>query len=185
MSMVLSDRIYTVKDYMELDDGNRYELIGGELILVPRPRPKHQRVNGKIFNQFENFLKQNPVGEVIQEVDVHLGEEIVAPDLLFIAKERLDIVSELNITGAPDLVVEILSPSTAIVDRKKKSKLYLVGGVKEYWLVDADQQLVEVFMAKKNEWRWAGVFDREDILTTALLPGLEINLGEVFKELIG
>jgi hypothetical protein len=51
--------------------------------------------------------------------------------------------------------------------------------------VDADQQLVEVFMAKKNEWRWAGVFDREDILTTALLPGLEINLGEVFKELIG
>ena len=87
----------------------------------------------------------------------------------------------MNIQGAPDLVVEVLSPSTARYDKKKKSQLYFKNGVKEYWLVDPDQQLVEVFIAGEKEWRWAGVFDQEDILTSALLPGLKINLGEIFQ----
>ncbi|TYO93273.1 Uma2 family endonuclease [Desulfallas thermosapovorans] len=181
MSVILSDRVYTVWDYMQLDDGNRYELIGGKLVMVPRPRPKHQRVSGKIFYQIEDFLKKNFLGVVIQEVDVILGSDVVAPDLLFIAKDRLDLVGELNIQGAPDLVIEILSPSSASIDRRKKRKLYLASGVKEYWMVDPDQELVEVLVAEEKEWRWAGIFDREDILTTALLPGLEIRLSEVFK----
>jgi len=180
MSMVLSDRVYTVEDYMQLDDGNRYELIEGELVMVPRPRPKHQKVSGKIFYQVENFLKQNPIGEVIQEVDVQLGADVVSPDLVFIVKERLDIVGELNIKGAPDLVVEILSPSSAGIDRGKKRKLYFANGVKEYWMVDPYQQLAEVLIAGEKEWRWAGIFDREDVLTTALMPGLKIFLTEVF-----
>ena len=183
MSTVLSDKYYTVQDYMELNDGRRYELIGGELIVVPRPGFKHQKIGLRIAKSFENFLEQNAIGEVVQEVDVHLEGEVVAPDLLFIAKERFDIIGELHIQGAPDLVVEVLSPSTAAYDKKKKRTLYFANGVKEYWMVDPDQQLVEVLTAGENEWRWVGVLDHEDILSTALLPGLKINLSEIFKGL--
>ena len=182
MSTVLNDKKYTIEDYLKLDDGNRYELIDGELILVPRPRFKHQRIRLQIANFFVNFLEQNPIGEVVYEVDVHLGDKVVAPDVLFISKERLHIIEELNIQGAPDLVVEVLSPSTASYDKKIKSKLYFKNGVKEFWLVDPDQQLVEVLIAEEKQWRWAGVFDREDILTTELLPGLEVKLAEVFRD---
>ncbi|MCL6612834.1 MAG: Uma2 family endonuclease [Peptococcaceae bacterium] len=184
MPVVLSDRIYTVEDYMKMDDGRRYELIGGKLFVVPSPRPKHQRVSGRIFYQFENFLKNNDLGEVFDApIDIVLGEHILQPDVLFITKERSDIIGELNIQGAPDLVVEILSPSTAAHDKKKKSRLYFKHGVKEYWLVDPDAKIVDVFKAGEKEWRWVGAFDQEDILHSDLLPGLEIKLTEVFKGL--
>lgn len=182
MAMVLSDRIYTMEDYMKIDDGRRYELIGGEMIVVPSPRPKHQRVSGRIFNHFENYLKNNRLGEVFSApIDVILGEHVVQPEILFISKEHLDIIGELNIQGAPDLVVEILSISTAAHDKKKKSQLYFKHGVKEYWLVDLDAKLVDVFKTGEKGWRWVGTFDQEDILSSALLPGLEIKLLEVFK----
>lgn len=183
MSIVLSDKIYTIEDYMKLDDGKRYELIGGELIVVPSPRPKHQKIANRFFAALDRFVLINNLGEVNGDVDVHLGDMVVAPDVFFIAKDRLNIIGELNIQGAPDLVVEILSPSTVVHDKKKKSQIYLEHGVKEYWLVDPDLQLVEVLIAGEKEWRWAGVFDQEDVLTTALLPGLELNLIEIFKGL--
>ena len=185
MLTVLNDKKYTIEDYLKLDDGKRYELIEGELILVPRPRLKHQKIADEFVTSFKIFLRENPVvGEVYSDVDVYLGigDKIVAPDLLFIAKERLSIAEELSVQGAPDLVVEVLSPSTAKYDRKKKSQLYFKNGVKELWLVDPDQQFVEVFIAGDKEWRWVGVFDQEDVLTTALLPGLEIKLAEVFRD---
>lgn len=183
MVVVLSDRVYTVEDYMKLDDGRRYELIGGELIMVPRPRYKYQKIAGRIFMKIESFLEENPIGEVVQEVDVCLGDEVVAPDVLFISRDRLDIIGELNVQGAPDLVIEILSPATASYDKKQKSRLYFKHGVKEYWLVDPDVKFVDVYAAGEKEWRWMGAFDQEDVLTTAILPGLEISLAEVFKGL--
>jgi Uma2 family endonuclease len=183
VSIVLSDKIYTIEDYMKLDDGKRYELIGGELIVVPSPKPKHQKIANRFFAALDRFVLINNLGEVNGDVDVHLGDMVVAPDVFFIAKDRLNIIGELNIQGAPDLVVEILSPSTVVHDKKKKSQIYLEHGVKEYWLVDPDLQLVEVLIAGEKEWRWAGVFDQEDVLTTALLPGLELNLIEIFKGL--
>jgi Uma2 family endonuclease len=181
MSIVFSDKIYTVEDYMKLDDGKRYELIGGELIVVPSPRPRHQKIANRFFAALDRFVIMNNLGEVNGDVDVHLGDMVVAPDVFFIAKDRLDIIGELYIQGAPDLVVEVLSPSTAVHDKKRKSQIYFKHGVKEYWMVDPDLQLVEVLIAGEKEWRWAAVFDQKDVLTTALLPGLEISLGEVFK----
>lgn len=178
---IIDDKIYTIDDYMNMDDDNRYELIGGKLIMVPKPRTRHQKISGRLYNQLENFLGQNPIGEVLYEVDVHLGDKVVGPDILFVTKERLDIIGDLYLNAAPDLVIEVLSPATASHDKKRKSKLYYKNGVKEYWLVDPDEKLVEVLIAGEKEWRWGGVFDWEDILTTALLPGLEINLGEVFR----
>lgn len=177
---VLDDKVYTVDDYMNMDDDNHYELIEGKLIMVPKPRPRHQQIALRIATAFENFIRQNPVGEVFYEVDVHLGGKVVGPDVLFVAKERLSIIGELYLTAAPDLVIEVLSPSTAAHDKKTKRQLYYENGVKEYWIVDPDQALVEVLIAGEKEWRWAGVYDREDVLTTTLLPELEIKLLNVF-----
>ena len=184
MLTVLNDKKYTIEDYMKLDDGNRYELIEGELILVPRPKSRHKKIAGEFFAEIKYYLKHNAIGEVLYELDVFLGDKVkvVAPDVIFIAKDRLDIIEELNIQGPPDLVIEVLSPSTARYDRKIKRQLYFTHGVKEHWLVDPDQQSVEVLVAGEKEWRWVGVFDQEDVLTTALLPGLEIKLADVFRD---
>jgi Uma2 family endonuclease len=182
--MVLSDRIYTVEDYMKLDDDRQYELIGGKLFLVPSPSTKHQRIKLKICKLISDFVEVNQLGEVFDApMDVVLDSQIIQPDILYISKDRSSIIGDLNIQGAPDLVIEILSPSTAVHDKKKKSQLYLKHGVKEYWLVDIEVKFVDVYVASEKEWRWIGAFDHEDVLTTALLPGMEINLGEVFKGL--
>lgn len=178
---IFNDREYTIEDYMNMDDGNRYELIGGELILVPRPRLRHQEISDELVTNIKIFLRQNPLGKVYSEVEVYLRGEPVTPDIVYISKDRLGITTELNIQGAPDLVIEILSPSTESYDRKRKSKLYFNNGVKEYWIVNADAKLVEVFTAREHGWLLINVFDQEDVLTTALLPGLEIPLQAVFE----
>lgn len=179
---VLNDRVFTIEDYMKLEDGNQYELIGGKLIMVPAPRTIHQEITLAIASIIREYVSKNNLGKVfIAPTDVFLSEtEKPQPDIFFISKERLNIITDMNIQGAPDLVIEVLSPSTAIRDRKDKSKIYLANGVKEFWLVDPDLQLVEMLMASDNAWILAGVFDQEDILTSALLTGLELNLGEVF-----
>lgn len=177
---VFDDKIYTVDDYMKLDDGNRYELIGGRLIMTPKPRPKHQEISGEIFNQVKNYLQQNPIGKVYYEVDVHIGDEVVAPDVFFVVNERLDIIGELYLSAAPDLTVEILSPSTARDDKRTKSRLYYDNNVKEYWLVDPVHQVIDIFKAGEDCWKHAGAFGTQDVLTTSLLPGLELNVGTIF-----
>ncbi|MGQ9558398.1 MAG: Uma2 family endonuclease [Desulfurispora sp.] len=177
---VLNDRPYTVQDYLQLNDEQRYELLKGELIMVPRPRPAHQRIALRIAAALHSYLRQNPRGEVLQEVDVHLGEQVVAPDVLFISQERGGIIGELYVQGAPDLVVEVLSPATAALDKKQKSALYWAAGVQEYWLVDPEIKLVEVLLSGPQGWLWAGALDSADVLSTALLPGLQIPLREVF-----
>ena len=125
-------------------------------------------------------MHENKLGDVLGDVDVYLGDKVVGPDVLFVSKNRLDIITEFNVQGAPDLVIEVLSPSTAVHDKKTKSQLFCENGVKEYWTIDPDQKLVEVLIAGEKEWRWSGVYDIEDVLTTMLLPGLEIKLQDVF-----
>ncbi|ACV61842.1 protein of unknown function DUF820 [Desulfofarcimen acetoxidans DSM 771] len=177
---VSDDKVYTIEDYLKLDDGNRYELIGGKLLMVPSPVVKHQRILYKLSQKISKFVDKNCLGEVfIAPLDVYLGSQTVQPDIFFISRERLEIVEEY-VQGAPDLIVEILSPATMSRDRKKKRKLYFDSGVKEYWMVATDDRLVEVLIAGEKEWRWGGIFDCEDVLTTSLMPGLEIKLQDVF-----
>jgi len=177
---VLDDRLYTLEDYMKMDDGNRYELIGGKLIMTPSAKWQHQDVVVNLLTIFKVFLNQHPIGKISTELDVHLGDEVARPDILFISKERLDILGEAYPNAAPDLVIEVLSPSTAVHDKKTKSQLYYTSGVKEYWLVDPEAKLVDVFVAGENKWILMGVFDQTDTLTTSLLPGLEVHLKDVF-----
>ncbi len=128
---------YTYEDYIKMPDDVRYELIDGELLMTPSPATRHQIISGNINDIIRSFVKKNNLGTVFYApCDVVLGNEnVFEPDLLFISKENSSIITEANIKGAPDLVVEVLSPSTADRDLIKKKSIYAVFGVKEYWIV--------------------------------------------------
>lgn len=166
------------------DDGNRYELIDGELYVSAAPRTKHQRVLSDLHDFVSPFAKKHKLGLVFPgPTDVYLdpaSQTRVEPDLLFVARHRLQIVEEKGVYGPPDLVVEILSESTYRADLFDKRDLYRRSGVPEYWIVDPDEGYILLYgFAESSEPR---KLVRSDTLATPLLPGLEIPLSSLFGE---
>ena len=130
---------FTYEDYKHTPEDKRYELLDGELIMVPAPRIAHQRTSREIEIPLAIFVSENDLGEVFDA-----PTDVVQPDILFVSKERSYIITEDNICGAPDLVVEVLSPSTAQRDRTLKRTLYALHQVPEYWQADTDAKTVLV-----------------------------------------
>ncbi|MDI6716897.1 MAG: Uma2 family endonuclease [Actinomycetota bacterium] len=174
---------YTYKDYLRMPEDKRYELIGGELTLVPAPKTKHQRISTRLEYLLMRHIEENNFGEIFHvPTDVYFDEEnVVQPDILFISKERQDIVDENYIKGAPDLIIEIVSPSSGYYDLVKKKKLYARFGVKEYWIVDPEEKAAEVYLLKDNGYEIAQSLSEDDKLTSRTFPGLSIELKELFK----
>ena len=174
----------TVADYMKTPDDVRYQLIDGELILAPSPTSRHQFVSVRLTVALFKFVEQHRAGVVLQApLDVILAEhEVFQPDILFVSNDRREIMTPANIQGAPDLVVEILSPSTRRNDRGHKLDVYSRYGVREYWIVDPDAGLVEVLTAGDSGLALAATFSLEDVLVSPLLPGLVVELDQVFAE---
>ena len=131
---------FTYIDYKNTPDDKRYELLDGELVVVPSPRTGHQKTLLKLGVRLVAFVEERRLGEVyVAPFDVVLADtDVVQPDILFISNERAGIVTEDNVQGAPDLVIEILSPSTAERDRTFKRSLYAHHGVREFWIVDTN-----------------------------------------------
>jgi Uma2 family endonuclease len=179
---------FTYEDYKSLpySERQRFELLEGELIpMAPSPGEAHQSVSGELEFQLRRFVKEHQLGQVYDApFDVVLGEpgeeQIVQPDILFVSKSRQRIIHEDEIRGAPDLVVEILSPSTEEKDRVFKRRLYAKYGVKECWLADPDSQTIEVLALGKRGYERAGLYEKDQTLESPLLPGLYISLSEVF-----
>jgi Uma2 family endonuclease len=173
---------FTVKDYMSIPEGKRYQLLDGEMILAPSPNINHQRILSRHWRALEDFVAANWVGEAfLAPCDVILSDHDVAqPDILFVSNARSEIVTEPNIQGAPDLVVEILSPGTATYDREYKQALYSLHGVREYWLVDPDAETVQVLAEGRQGLLLHATHRRDESLTSPLLPGLAIDLDPVF-----
>ena len=173
----------TVDDYMNTPDDVRYQLIDGELILAPSPTDRHQTVLFKLAVLLDQHVSASGIGKVwIAPFDVVFPDrEVYQPDILFVSNERREIITEANIQGAPDLVVEILSPSTQQYDRGYKREVYAERGVREYWIVDPGAGTVEVLSAADGDWEAEVTFSREDALVSRLLPGLSIELGPVFE----
>jgi len=180
-------KFYTYDDYLKIDDGNRYELIEGELFLTPSPGTRHQFVVGRVFKILDNYAQKARSGTVlIAPLDVVLDEpakkNTFQPDVIFISNDRLGIIEEARINGAPDLVVEVLSPATIRRDRGKKSRRYFLSGVREYWLVDPQERLLEIFVPGEKDWQRTGVYEEEDeeCVASTVLPGLEIKARDIF-----
>ena len=164
------------------DDGKRYELIDGEVFVTPSPSEKHQRVLGNLFLSISNHIKTRHVGRVyIAPFDVVFGEKTaLQPDLLFVSAKRLGIIGPEYVLGAPDLVVEVLSPYRQTYDRVTKLEQYALHGVAEYWVVDPIAESVEVNVLVGSRYELKGTFVEDDILQSPLLPGWEIPVGNLF-----
>ena len=173
---------FTYQDYINTPDGERYELIDGELILAPAPRRDHQRVQLNLGAPMHFFVQSNELGVVyVAPRDVVFSDTyIVQPDIMFISNERMHIDTEAEIWGGPDLVVEILSPSTADRDRTVKRALYARHGVKEYWLVDADEHTIAVLLIGDRGFEQVAAYGEGDTLVSPTLPGFSILVDEVF-----
>lgn len=173
----------TYADYAKTPEGERWELIDGELIMPPSPKEAHQRNQIGLGSRMFMFAEEHDLGRVyFAPFDVVLSNnDTVQPDLLFVSKERLDIITEDNVQGAPDLVVEIRSPSTARQDWTVKRELYALHGVKEYWLVDPEAATVSVLLLEDGELKVAGVYGEKDQVTSTVLKGFTIALADVFR----
>ena len=172
----------TYEDYAKTPDDERYELIDGELIPMPSPKWLHQLLQAKIFLPLANFVYGGSLGSmVVAPMDVLLTPfDVVQPDLIFVSNARAHIITEDNIRGAPDLLIEILSPSTERRDRIVKRDLYARHGVGEYWLIDPYAKTATVLILGANGYNTHAVFGEGDTLTSPTLPGFALNLGELF-----
>jgi Uma2 family endonuclease len=172
---------YTVEDYLRLPEGAPFQLIHAKLVYMPAPTVQHQRIAGRLYAALFAFAESAQCGEVLMSpVDVQLdAQHVLQPDLLFVSSGRLGIIGD-RVTGAPDLVAEVLSPATAAYDKIGKRLAYGRAGVQEYWLLSPEERLVEVFVQRGGELVWQAALSLGDTLRTPLLPGWSLGLERLF-----
>lgn len=168
----------TSEDYLKMPDDERHELLDGELVMAPAPRTDHQMAVMNLGSLLHIFVKEKNLGVVLSApTDVVLSDiDVVQPDLLFISNERTHIITDENIQGAPDLIIEVLSPSTAERDRMFKLDLYARHGVKEYWLVDTDAKTVMVLLLGKHRFEVIGIYGEDQTLSSPTLTEFSLNV---------
>jgi len=177
----------TYEDYVLIpDDGKRHQIIDGKHYVSDTPFIRHQRISRRLLCCIGKFLDEHPLGEILMApTDVILSpHDIVQPDLLFISNERASaIVTEANIQGAPDLLIEILSEDTRRLDEVLKRRAYKRFGVQESWIFDPQSKTTQVWERTTEGLRRRTLLsaDAGDVLTSPLLPGLEIPLAEIFE----
>ncbi len=176
-----STHALTYQDYLRLPSGRRYELIEGELRMPPSPNTAHQRFTLKLAVALREWVTKRCMGEVfIAPYDVVLSEKnVVQPDIIFVSRSRANQITTANILGAPDLVVEVLSPSDQNVDRIKKRQLYGRFGVLEYWIVDPDGPTVERISYGDSGEETVGTFRSGDVVASEVLPGFSLSVSEL------
>ncbi|MFL5695080.1 MAG: Uma2 family endonuclease [Ktedonobacteraceae bacterium] len=174
---------WTYNDYAALpEDGQRYEIVNGVLLMTPSPSGAHQDTVGEIFYHLRTHLKLTSLGMVrLAPFDVELSpEDVLQPDVFVVLNAHLDRVLEKKVVGAPDLVVEVASPGTAAFDRLTKSNIYTHAGVSEYWIVNTERQTVEVLVLEGEKYRSLGIFRGEQILPSRIVPELPVGVERFF-----
>lgn len=174
----------TYQDYLQIPDDNlRHEIIDGHHFVTSSPVTNHQGISGNLSFILFQWVKAHQLGQVYTAlIDVVLSKtDILVPDLIFISKSRLQIITEKNIQGAPDLIVEILSPSTSKRDLGIKKKTYEKFGVEHYWIADPVQKTVQTFHLENNRYVLPTTFTLKETLTSSLFPGLSISMTFIFE----
>jgi Uma2 family endonuclease len=172
---------WTYEEYYRLDDGRRYEIIDGDLLMAPAPDTWHQDWSRELTLIVATYVKRTKLGKVfIAPVDVVLDpENTVQPDLVFVSAANLPIIQHRAIFGVPDMVVELVSPSSVRRDRYDKKALYARFGVKEYWIGDPANKALEILTLKSGNYELHCCAEEKGKLTSPLLPGLEFDLSEI------
>jgi Uma2 family endonuclease len=171
---------YTYRDYLTWDDNERYEIVGGEAFCMsPAPASFHQVACSKLITKLTNFFEGKSCTPLVSPIDVVLSEDnIVQPDVLIVCDKNK--IKERGIFGVPDVVFEILSPSTATYDRREKKLLYEKFGVKEYLIVDPIGKNIEQFILEDGAFKNPELIAFKEILKLNTFPGLEIPLQDIF-----
>ena len=172
---------FTYRDYLLLPEQDRRELIEGDFYVAPSPSTRHQDISANLGMILRMFVNENGLGTVLwAPMDVVLSDtNVVQPDILFISNERRGIITENNISGAPDLVIEILSLSTADRDRQLKLALYARFGVREYWIVDPDSKSIQVMELGDEGYDIIRNYESGEALSS-VLPEFRATLDEIF-----
>ena len=167
---------------MELEEGFCYELINGIIVKKQAPSPQHQKAVSQLVTIFNNFVLEKQLGDVYPSpIDVFFDNHNNAqPDVLFIRKDRQFIITKDGIQGHPNLVVEVLSPSTFRNDRKEKMNLYLRFGVSEYWIVDPKNQSVEVYVLENDVYDMRYFAIETGDIESKVLEGLKFEVSKIF-----
>jgi len=182
--VTIVDPKLTYEDLRKMpDDGKRYELIDGEVFMSPAPRTRHQLTVGNTYFALRSFVEEHGLGQVfLAPTDVVFGERTaVQPDLLFIRKGRASIVTELNIQGAPDLAIEVLSPGNRAFDRETKLQVYARAGVEELWYLDPETRQMEILeLGADGRYVLVSSLSDKQTLMSKTFPGLSLPVGSLF-----
>ena len=177
----------TADEFFDLpDDGYRYELVQGVVVMSPSPKPRHQLVATEILRQLANYLHARRIGRVLPDTDVHLGRDVAGkdfvyrPDILFILAERWRIENN-RLVGPPDLAVEVVSPGSRRFDSQTKKEDYERFGLREYWLVDPERRSM-TFYRRDDQGRFVEALIDGDVFRSEAVPGFELELRLVRDE---
>lgn len=174
---------WTYAEYARLpNDGNRYEVVDGEVLVTPAPGPPHQEVAANLFERLRAYVRRHDLGKVYWDVDLLFAPgQLLRPDMVYVPTAALDGVTDPGVESVPGLVVEVLSPSSANIDRVRKPPRYRDYGVPEYWVVDRDARAVERYRLE------AGRAPDAEMHTSTLrwrpapaIPALDLRLGKLF-----
>ncbi len=174
---------YTEQDYSLLEEGAPFQLIDNDLIMSPAPSLLHQLILGEFYDALKAHIKQqDPNGLVVlSPIDIHLNNgNIYQPDMIYISGPRKNDIIKERIEGAPDLIIEILSPSNAYYDLRLKKDIYEKYGVKEYIIVDPIQQNAEVHLLENGLFALKQKATKTEQLNSVILPGLVFDLARIF-----
>jgi len=175
---------YTVEDYMLLEEGAPFQLINYDLIMSPSPIPVHQVISARILHAMYNFLdtKSDDGFLVCAPMDVKFDDgNVLQPDILYISGERKADLIKDRIEGAPDLVIEILSPTNAYYDLRQKKDIYEKYGVKEYIIIDPVAQNADLYALKDGVYYLHQKAQKDEQLNSVIIPGLILDLNIIFK----
>lgn len=180
--MLTATKKHTQKDYERLPEGAPYQLIDGELIMTPSPIYEHQKLVLRLSRSLASFVEEKNIGEVIiAPMDVYLTEtDIFQPDIIFISNERSHIIQE-RVKGVPDLIIEVLSPSSAYYDLVQKKNVYEKTGVREYWIVDPQEKTKEIFENKGTEFQRYQKIKDTGTINSKLLNGFSVSAESIFS----
>ncbi|MFS0644031.1 Uma2 family endonuclease [Siminovitchia sp. 179-K 8D1 HS] len=174
----------TYNDYAAIDDGNTYELVDGHLELMsPAPTIIHQLVSGELFKKFSQSCESDYI-ILPAPVDVILAPtEVRQPDLAIVHRNRLDILSQRAVEGAPDLVVEILSPGTLKRDKIDKLRTYAKYGIPEYWIVDPEAGVLEEYVLDKERYELNNIFQEEEMVNSPNIRCISFTMTQIMAKI--
>ena len=186
MSTTIEQNRWTYAEYLQLPDEERYEIIQGELTMAPAPDSNHQITSREIEFPLYRFVREHDLGEILDApIDVILRKDIVLqPDILFVAKERREIIQKRGVFGAPDIVIEIVSPGSVQADRHRKKSIYQEHGVREYWIIDPRNKSIEIFGLTEHGYELHSMAEESGVVKSIVLAGFTLDIEPIFQQLI-